>query len=132
MPQVQQSHMISIGNKSVLVEDEEFARAYDVGYETYHRYHRDEDVIDSAILLFQLRNGWNGDRSDMWTTGYLLGWLAAFYEREEGQLARTVDIRETVACTHERHTQTRKATSYDQSRATSNSRRRVSLGTDIS
>jgi len=86
MTHVQQPHLISIGNKSVLVEDENFAHAYDVGYETYYRYHRDDDVIDSAILLFQLRNGWNDACSEMETTSYIMGWLAAFYEQEEGQL----------------------------------------------
>ncbi len=92
MTHVQQPHMVSIGNKSVLVEDEEFARAYDEGYETYHRYHCDDDVIDSSILFFQLRNGWNGGYSEMWTTGYLMGWLAGFYEQEEGQLALSVSV----------------------------------------
>ncbi len=95
MVQVQQQHRVSIGNKSVLVEDEEFARAYDAGYGTYHRYHRDDDVIDSALLLFQLRNGWNERCSGMWTTGYLMGWLAAFYEQEEGQLSLSVYLSES-------------------------------------
>ncbi len=94
MAQVEQ-YRVSIGNKSILVEDEEFAHAYDAGYETYHRYHRDDDVIDSAILLFQLRNGWNGGCSAMWTTGYIMGWLAAFYEQEEGQLAFSVYLSES-------------------------------------
>lgn len=77
----------------MLVEDEEFARDYDLGYETYHRYHRDE-VIDSALLLFQVRNGWNDACSDMHNTGLLLGWLAAFYEQEDGQLALSVSMTE--------------------------------------
>jgi len=92
MAQVQQQHRVSIGNRSVLVEDEEFVYAYDAEYETYHRYHRQGDVIDSAILLFQLRNGWNERCSEMWNTGYIMGWLAAFYEQEDGQLARFVCV----------------------------------------
>jgi len=93
MAQVQQQpRMISIGNRSVLVEDEEFVQAYDAGYEAYYRYHRQDDVIDSSILLFQLRNGWNERCSDMENTGYIMGWLAAFYEQEEGQLARSVCV----------------------------------------
>ncbi len=91
MPQVQQ-HTIRIGNKSVVVEDDHFVQAYDAGYEAYYRYHRDDGVIDASLLLFQLRNGWNGECSDMWTTGYLMGWLTAFYEQEEGQLARSIDV----------------------------------------
>ncbi len=92
MTHVQQPHLISIGNKSVLVEDGDFARAYDGGYETYHRYHRDNDVIDSAILLFQVRNGWNAACSEMETTGFIMGWLAAFYEQEDGQMALSVSV----------------------------------------
>jgi len=84
--------IVSIGKRAVLVEDEDFARAYDAGYETYHRYHRDEEVIDSALLLFQVRNGWNTERSEMETTGFIMGWLAAFYEQEEGQLALCVSV----------------------------------------
>jgi len=92
MEQIQQPHRVSIGNRVVLVEDEEFVLAYDAGYETYHRYHRDDDVIDSAILLFQLRNGWNSECSEMEATGFIMGWLAAFYEQEEGQLALCVSV----------------------------------------
>lgn len=84
--------VVSIGKMSVLVEDEDVVQAYNVGYETYHRYHRQDEVIDATILLFQLRNGWNSDCSDMWNTGYLMGWLAAFYEQEDGQLALSVYI----------------------------------------
>ncbi len=100
MEQVQQPHSVSIGKRAVLVEDEEFVRGYDAGYETYRRYHRDDDVIDSAILLFQLRNGWNSECSEMETTGFIMGWLAAFYEQEDGQLALRVLVthqREGVA-----------------------------------
>jgi len=85
-------HLVSIGKMAVLVEDGDFARAYDAGYETYHHYHRDDDVIDSAILLFQVRNGWNDTCSEMETTGFIMGWLAAFYEQEEGQLALCVPV----------------------------------------
>jgi len=95
-----QQQVICIGTRSVLVEDEDFARAYDVGYETYHRYHRDDNVIDSAILLFQLRNGWNDTCSEMEHTGFIMGWLAGFYEQEEGHLARSIDVTMTDAYTH--------------------------------
>lgn len=91
MTHVQQQRA-SIGNRSVVVEDEDFVRAYNAGYETYYLYHRDDEVIDVSLLLFQLRNGWNGERSDMWTTGYIMGWLGAFYEQEDGQLALCVPV----------------------------------------
>ncbi len=86
------SHVVSIGKMSVLVEDEDVMQAYDAGYETYHRYHHQDEVIDATTLLFQLRNGWNSGCSDMWNTGYIMGWLAGFYEQEEGQLARSIDV----------------------------------------
>lgn len=92
MTQVQRPHVISIGNKRVLVEDEDFARSYDKGYETYHRYHHDDEMVDSALLLFQVRNGWNDAHSEMETTAYIMGWLAAFYEQEQGQLAQFVSV----------------------------------------
>ena len=101
MSHVQQSQMMLIGNKTVLVEDDNFARMYDTGYTNYHRYHRDDEVIDSALLLLLLRNGWNGAYSEMETTAYIMGWLAAFLEQEEGQLARTVDVCGPDTDTHE-------------------------------
>lgn len=95
-----QQQVVAIGTRSVLVEDEDLVRAYDAGYEAYHQYHRHDDVIDSAILLFHLRNGWNNGCSDMWNTGYIIGWLAAFYEQEEGQLARSTDVNVTNTYDH--------------------------------
>ncbi len=92
MPQVQQLHMISIGNKTILAEDAGFAHGYDAGYETYYCYHRNDDVFDLSLLLFQLRNGWNSDCSEIETTGYIMGWFAAFYEQEKGQLSRSIDV----------------------------------------
>ncbi len=92
MAQEQHQHIVAIGNRSVLVEDEEFARAYDAGYETHDRYHRDDEVIDASLLLFQLRNGWNERCSEMENTGYIMGWLAGFYEQVKGQLALSVPV----------------------------------------
>jgi hypothetical protein len=78
-----------IGDKTVLVDDDEFVLAYDQGHATYYRYHRDEKVIDAALLAFQIQSG---SGPEMRPIGAILGWLAAFFEQEEGQLARTVDI----------------------------------------
>lgn len=91
MTQVQQK-LVAIGKRIVVIEDDHFVQAYDAGYGAYYRYHRQDEVIDSSLLLFQLRNGWNGECSEMWTTGYLMGWLAGFYEQGEGQLARSMDV----------------------------------------
>ena len=83
---------MSIGSKTVLVDDEEFVRAYDKGHATYYRYHRDEQVIDVALLAFQVQSAGHDDSSEMHHIGGILGWLAAFFEQEEGQLARIIDI----------------------------------------
>jgi hypothetical protein len=79
-----------IGDKTVLVDDAEFVRAYDKGHATYYRYHSDEKVIDVALLAFQVQSG---SGSEMHHIGTILGWLAAFFEQEKGQLARTIDVR---------------------------------------
>jgi hypothetical protein len=86
-----------IGTKGVLVEDDEFVHGYDDGYTVYHQYYHDEKVLNAYVLLMQLRNGWGDEAyvSDMHTTGFLVGWLAAFLEQEEGQLARCVALNGT-------------------------------------
>ena len=83
------SYKMSIGDKTVLVDDDEFVRAYDKGHATYYRYHRNEKVIDVALLAFQVQSG---SGSEMHPIGAILGWLAAFFEQEEGQLARSVAV----------------------------------------
>ncbi len=30
---------VSLGTRQILVEDEEFVRGFDIGYDTYHTYH---------------------------------------------------------------------------------------------
>ncbi len=86
---------MTIGTKAVLLDEsdyDEFVRGYDDGYETCHRHRRDNTTIYASTLLFYVRNGWNDTRSDMYNTKFQVGWLAAFLEQEEGQLARCVDI----------------------------------------
>jgi hypothetical protein len=83
---------MSIGDKTVLVDDAEFVRAYDQGHATYYRYHRDEKVIDVALLAFQVQSG---SGTEMHHIGAILGWLAAFFEQEPGQLARCSDLKRT-------------------------------------
>ncbi len=86
---------VTIGAKTVLLDEsdyDEFVRGYDDGYETCHRHRRDNTTICASTLLFYVRNGWNDAVSVMYNTGFLVGWLAAFLEQEEGQLARCVDI----------------------------------------
>jgi hypothetical protein len=77
----------SLGKRQVLIEDEEFMRGFNIGYDTFHAHHtQDDEMIGTTTLLFLLKNGWNAGMSDQWTTGYIMGWLAAFYEQEDGQL----------------------------------------------
>ncbi len=85
---------ITIGNAHILVDDEDFVQGYHDGYETCHTYHHHEEMIDTSTFLFLLRNGWDTGRSEQWNTGYILGWLAAFYEQEKGTLALCVDVGE--------------------------------------
>ena len=69
MTQVHPKSML-IGDKTVLVDDDEFVCAYDQGHATYYRYHRDEKVIDVALLAFQIQSG---SGSEMHPIGAILG-----------------------------------------------------------
>ena len=53
-----------------------------------------EECRDTTLLLFLFRNGWGAGQSDMWMTGYIMGWLTAFYEQEDGQLALCISVAE--------------------------------------
>lgn len=91
---------VALGTILIMIEGEEFIGGFESGYDSYHTYHHRDEVIETSTLLFLLKNGWNGDKSEMWTTGYIMGWLAAFYEQEEGQLALCIPVtgqREGVA-----------------------------------
>ena len=87
-----QSQYITIGTIPLLIEDKEFVSGFERGYESYHTYHQHGEVIETSTLLFLLRNGWNADHTDMWTTGYIMGWLAGLYEQENGQFALCMPI----------------------------------------
>lgn len=58
-------------------------------------------MIGTNTLLFLLKNGWNAGPSDQWTTGYIMGWLVAFYEQEDGQSERSTDVNMTNVCNDE-------------------------------
>ncbi len=89
MTTIQQQHQqIALGTTLLLIDDEDFLHGYDNGYETFHTYRSKEEAVDTSTLLCLLRNGWNaGHNNDQWNTGYIVGWLAAFYEQENGQFA---------------------------------------------
>ena len=96
MQQLHHLQQVMIGTIHLLIDDEDFLRGYTNGYETFHIHHSKVGCIDTCMLLFLLRNGWDAGHSDSWMTGYIMGWLAAFYEPEEGQFALSTD--ETRQC----------------------------------
>jgi len=87
-----QQQQVSLGATLIMIEDEEFIGGFETRYDSYHTYHQQGEVIEISTLLFLLKNGWNGERSEMWTAGYIMGWLAGFYEQEDGQLALSVPV----------------------------------------
>ncbi len=91
-----QQQQVTLGNTLLMIDDEDFLRGYNNGYETSHAYHQKEDAVDTSILLFLLKNGWDAGHTDQWNTGYILGWLSAFYEQEDGQLALSTYV--SVVC----------------------------------
>lgn len=86
--------MVALGAMFLLIEDEEFIGGFEHGYDIYHTHHQHGEVIETGTLFFLLKNGWNADQSEMWTTGYIMGWLAGFYEQEDGQLALYIPVTE--------------------------------------
>ncbi len=97
---------VTIGTIPLLTEDKDFADGFERGYDNYHTYHRRSEVIETSTLFFLLRNGWNADHSEMWTTGYIMGWLAGLYEQEDGQLALCMPVTEhhdEVSCRARNH-----------------------------
>jgi len=87
-----QQQRVAIGNILLILDDEDFLRGYTNGYETSHTYHPKGEGIDTSTLLFLLKNGWDAGHTDQWNTGYIMGWLAAFYEQEAGQFALSVYV----------------------------------------
>ncbi len=88
---------IALGNTLLILDDEDFLHGYTNGYENSHTYHpKGEEGIDTSTLLFLLKNGWDAGHTDQWNTGYIMGWLAAFYEQEAGQFALSTYV--TTSC----------------------------------
>ena len=79
----QRQHLAGIGTVHLSRDDEDFVSGYQEGYNTYKTYHDNEEGVDTATLLFLIKNGGNAGRSDPWNTGYIVGWLAALYEQED-------------------------------------------------
>ena len=89
-----QSHdqqQLRIGTLTLHIDDRDFLRGYNTGYRTFHAHHVEGGCIDIAHLFFLFRNGWGAGHSDIWMTGYIMGWLAALYEQDKGQFALWID-----------------------------------------
>ncbi len=93
---IQQLHhqQVVIGTVHLHIDDKDFLHGYSNGYKMFHTYHSKEECLDTALLLFLFRNGWGAGHSDTWMAGYIMGWLAAFYEQEDGQLALCISVAE--------------------------------------
>lgn len=85
-----QPQQATVGTTFLIIDDEDFLHGYHEGYTTCQTYHHNKESLNTSILLFLLKNGWDAGYSDHWNTGYIVGWLAAFYEQEQGQLALCV------------------------------------------
>lgn len=74
------SARLSLGQITISVDNPDFRHGHEQGVRQYEQWHRDDRFIDAAMLLFLIRNGWGSQRySDMWQTGYIVGWLGALF-----------------------------------------------------
>lgn len=89
-----QQQQVAIGKTLLLIDDKDFLPGYTDGYETFHAYRSKGDGVDSSTLLFLLRNRWDTGHTDQWNTGYIMGWIAAFYEQENGQFTLSTSLNE--------------------------------------
>jgi hypothetical protein len=70
----------------IVLEHPEFRAGYEEGHRQYERWHRHDTGITTSTLLFLVRNGWGaGTSSDLWQTGYIVGWLFALFEHMTDQ-----------------------------------------------
>ena len=77
--------LLSLGHLSITLDDPDFRHGYEQGRDQYDQWHRDDLTIDAALLLSLVRNGWGSQRySEMWQTGYIVGWLSALFTHAYG------------------------------------------------
>lgn len=75
----------SLGDLCITLDDPDFLAGYQEGNNQYHQWHQDDRVIEGNLLLFLLHNGWGGSsHSEMWQTGYIVGWLFALFAQAAG------------------------------------------------
>ncbi len=82
--------------KHILLDEsevEEFIRGFDDGYESsYYETPHDNCMLSLSHVLMQVQNSWNHAPSPVLYAGFLVGWLALFFEQEQGEFARTQDV----------------------------------------
>ncbi len=78
MSQLQQK----IGNTTIIVSDEEFAHAYQVGYLQYKLDYSTKTLSDMDIYAFYVGIMTNVRHSGRYNAGYLAEWTAALLEGE--------------------------------------------------
>jgi len=69
-----------IGNTTIVVKDEEFAHAYQVGYLQYKLDYRSKTLSDMDIYAFYVGVMTSIRHSGRYNAGYLAGWTAALLE----------------------------------------------------
>ncbi len=69
-----------IGNTTIIVQDDEFAHAYQVGYLKYKADYRSKTLSDMGIYAFYVGVITSVRHSGRYNAGYLAGWTAALLE----------------------------------------------------
>lgn len=65
-------------------EDPDFQEGFGEGMAQYQQWHQQEECVDMSTLLFLVRNGWgNTSPTEMWQTGYIVGWLFTFFGQSD-------------------------------------------------
>ena len=72
-----------IGNTTIIVSDDEFAHAYQVGYLKYKLDYRTKTLSDMDIYAFYVGVMTSVRHSGRYNAGYLAGWTAALLRGEE-------------------------------------------------
>ncbi len=72
-----------IGNTIIVVNDDEFAHAYQVGYLKYKLDYRPKTLSDMDIYAFYVGVMTSVRHSGRYNAGYLAGWTAALIEGGE-------------------------------------------------
>ncbi len=71
-----------IGNTTIVVKDDEFAHAYQVGYLKYKLDYRSKTLSDMDIYAFYVGVMTSVRHSGRYNAGYLAGWTATLLEGE--------------------------------------------------